>query len=160
MYCVQHTLSTAYHDYCIHRVLHHPKIDCLLLSASLSSVGRPCCTQFSTFAQLRVNQWIEPQPLSRLPPELPPPQWPRPSTPPMSLDHCLQVHLQTHSITASMCISNLAQLRPPSSHHHSLQVHLQTCSITASECISNLTWSWSPHSLNQCLQVYLQTRSI
>jgi len=44
--------STAYTEYCIHRVLHHPKIDCLPLPASLSSLSRPCCTQFSTFPHI------------------------------------------------------------------------------------------------------------
>ena len=41
---VQHTPSTAHTEYCIHRVLHHPKIDCLPLPASLSSLSGPCCT--------------------------------------------------------------------------------------------------------------------
>jgi hypothetical protein len=50
-----------------------------------------------------------------LPPDLPPPDRPPPSTPPISIDH-RQVHLQTRSITASKCISEL--------HDHSLQVHL------------------------------------
>jgi len=97
---VQHSLSTAYTAY-----RHHPKIDCLPLPASLSSLGRPCCTQFPTFPQLRVKQWIESHLLSHLPPELQPAVWPPPSTPPISLDRGLQVHLQTQSITASKCIS-------------------------------------------------------
>ena len=61
------TPSTAYNDYCIHCVLHHANTNCLPLPASLSSVGRPCCTEFSTFPPLRVNQWIQSQLPSRLP---------------------------------------------------------------------------------------------
>jgi len=45
-------LNTAYTEYCIHCVLHHPKIDCLPLPASLSSLSRPWCPQFSTFPHL------------------------------------------------------------------------------------------------------------
>ena len=92
--------------------------------------------------------------------------WP-PSASPNSLDHSLQVPLQTHSITAFKCIFKLTRLRPPSASPKSLdhglqlhlqprsipasQVHLQTCSITSSkvhlqirsttglECISEFT---------------------
>ena len=145
------------------RVLHHCKIDCLPLSARLSPRAWPCCTQLSRFPQLRVDQWIESQLLSRLPPELPPPDWPAPSSPPISLDPCLQVHLQPHSITASKCISEVAWLLPASSHDYGLQVHLQTRSITASKCISKVTRSWPPSaslsSVNHGLQVHLQTGS-
>jgi hypothetical protein len=76
----------------------------------------------------------------------------------------LQVLVQSRSITASKCISELARLRPPSSHEHGLQVHLQTRSITASKCISEFTRSTSPSaslsSLDLSLQVHIQTRSI
>ena len=61
---------------------------------------------------------------------------------PISLDHGVQVHLQTRSITASMCIS-------PISLSHGVQAHLQTRSITASK----FALSWPPSA-------YLQTRSI
>ena len=141
---VQHTPSTAHIEYCIHRILHHPKIDCLPLPASLSALSRPCCTQFSTFPRLRVKQWIESQLLSHLPPNLPPSDQLPPSTPRILIDHGLQVQLQTRSITASKCISEILDL--------GLQMHLQTCSITASKCISEF------HDLG--LQVHLQTRSI
>jgi len=131
---VQHTLSAAFTEYCIHCVRHHHKMDCLPLPASLSSLARPCCTQFSTLPQLQVNQWIESELPSHLPPKRPPPDWPPPSSPSISLNHGLQVHLQTGSITASMCISKLAWLRrPPSSHDYGLQVHPQTSSNTASK---------------------------
>jgi hypothetical protein len=63
---VQHTPSTAYTEYSIHRVqhtedrihcvLHHTKMDCLPFTASLSALSGPCCTQFSTFPQLRHQQ--------------------------------------------------------------------------------------------------------
>jgi len=184
---VLHTPSTAYTAYYLHRVLHHPKIDCLPLPASLSSLGRPCCTQFSTFAQLRVNQWIESQFPSRFSPELPPLEWPPPGTRPISAimaSKCISklarsqpasvspnshdYGLQVRTITASRCISKLTRSRPPSaspnSLDHSLQVYLQTRTITDSKCISKLTRSRppsaSPNSLDYTLQVYLQTRSI
>jgi len=58
-----------------------------------------------------------------------------PSVSPNSLDHCLQVHLQTHSITASKCISNVARLRPRSLSLSALdgdfQAHLELLSSTA-----------------------------
>jgi len=116
-----------------------------------------------------------------------PPEWPLPSSPPISLDHGLQVHLPTHSIVASQWISNRARIRPPWSHHHGLQVSLETRPITvsklapsrhlsvspnslnygrqvhcimASKSISKLAQLRSPQSLDHGLQVYLQTRSI
>jgi len=90
--------------------------------------------------------------------------WPPPSTPPNLLDHSLQVHVQSRSITASECISQFTQLWPPSaspdSLNHGLQVSLQTCSITPSKCISRLARS-RPGSLRQrVLQIHLQTHSI
>jgi len=171
----QHTPSTVHTEYCIHRVLHHPKIDCLPLPASLSALSGPCCTQFFTFPRLRVNQWIESQLLSHLPPDLLPPDRPLQSTPAISIDHSLSVLLQTRSITASKCISEfnlisaskciskIALSRPPcaslsstwsrppsaspNSLYHGLQVHLSD------------TWSRppnaSPNSLYHGLQVYL-----
>jgi len=89
---------------------------------------------------------------------------------------CLQVLVQSCSITASKCISKLARLGPPSSHNQGLQVHisklarswppvhLQTRSSTASNCISKLARlrppSASPNLLDHGLQVHHQTRSI
>jgi len=98
--------------------------------------------------------------------------WPR-SVSPISLNHSLQVHLQTRFIMAFKCISRLVLLRPASSHDHGLQVHisnlarsqpprvspdsldygLQGRTIMAPKCIS-------PNSLDHGLQVYVQTRSI
>ena len=69
--------------------------------------------------------------------------WP-PSVSPTSLNHGLQVHLETRSIMASKCILDL--------HDLGLQVQLRTRSITASKCISEL--------LKYGLQMHLQSRSI
>jgi len=154
---VHDTPRTAYTEYCIHHVLHHPIIDCLLLPASLSTLSAIVSTQLSTFPQLQVNQWTESQHPLRLPPELPPPDWPCPDwpppiTPPISLDHGLQVHLQTCWITTCNCISNLARLL--------LQVDLQFLSITADKSISLLA-QLLPASLHaHGLPGYLHTGSI
>jgi len=66
---------------------------------------------------------------------------PAPGAPPIDR---LQVDLQTRSIMASQCISEL--------NDRGHEMHLQTRSITASKCISIL--------LDLDLQVHLQTRSI
>jgi len=62
------------------------------------------------------------------------------STPPILLDHGLQVHPQTRTIMASKCISefNLISASKCISEllDRGLQMHLQTRSITASKCIS------------------------
>jgi hypothetical protein len=89
--------------------------------------------------------------------------------PPISLDHSLlHVHLQTRSITASVCISEFTQswspIASPNSLDHGLQVHLSVHSISASKCISKLARSRPPSaslcSLDLGLQVHLQTTSI
>jgi len=89
--------------------------------------------------------------------------WP-PSASPNSLDHSLQVYLQTRSITASKCISKLAQSQPGSVSPNSLDYSLQVRAITASNCISEFTRSWPPSaslsSLHLGLQVHISTRSI
>jgi len=81
-----------------------------------------------------------------------------PSASPNSLDHSLQVHLQTRSMTATKWISKLARLRPPSLHDHGLPVHLWGQSILASKCISEFTRSRPPsaylNSLDHGLQVH------
>jgi hypothetical protein len=112
---VQYTLITAYIVHCI-----IPRWTVLLLPVSLPSLGRPCCTQFFTLLQIWGQRWIESQLLSRLPPELLPPDWPPPSIAPISLDNSLQVHFQTCSITASKFISKLARLQPPYVHQQNL----------------------------------------
>ena len=63
-----------------------------------------------------------------------PPDWPSPNTPPISNNHGLQVHLQSHSSSALKCISNVARFCPlsasPISLNHGLQVHLEAPKIT------------------------------
>jgi len=91
--------------------------------------------------------------------------WSRPrSACPTSHDHCLQVYLQTRTITGSKFARSPPPSASPNSLDHSVQVYLQTPSITASKCISKLalsqTRSASPNSLNHSLQLYLQTHSI
>jgi len=49
------TLSTVYTSYFIHLILHHCKIDCLLLSASLITLGRQFCPPFSTLPHVQVT---------------------------------------------------------------------------------------------------------
>jgi len=146
---VQHTLSTAYTEYCLYCVLQYTKINCLPHPPSLSTLGRPCCTQFCTFAHVRVNHWIESQLPSHLHPELPPPEWLPPSSLPILLDYGLQVHLQSRSITATMAIPKLARLQPRSWH------------TNGSKCISKLArWKpprLSPDSLDYGLQVHTFT---
>jgi len=129
-------LSWLHTEYSILQVLHHPTIDSLLLQPSLPPLGGCCCTQLSTFWQLQVNKWIE----SRLPSRLPPNR-PLACTPPIPLDHSLQVHPQTRSIPASLCISGFTQSRSPSASLSSLdpglQLHHWTRLITASKYIVN-----------------------
>jgi len=76
----------------------------------------------------------------------------------------LQVLFQSHSITASKCISKLARSQAPSVSPNSLDYGLQVHTITASKCIPEFTWSWPPSaslsSLDLGLQVHLQTRSV
>ena len=103
-------------EYSVHCILHHPKIDCLPHPASLLFLGRPCCSQFSTFPQSRVNQWIESPLPSRLSPELPPLDW-MPLSTLISLNHGLQVHPQPRTFTDSkytvssveVCMSHVTQ---------------------------------------------------
>jgi len=159
IHLVQRTPSTAFTEYCIHRVQHLPKIVCLpfilkILSWPLnvaSASGVPTYTfdhhqpnspwQLKgcvTFSQSHgcelTNSWNQ----SQHPPR-------RPSTAskflsklatfrlPSSHNHGFQMHLQTHSNTAS----KLARSRPPSAY-------LQTGQVTASKCISKLSRSWPP----------------
>jgi len=133
---VQHTPSTAYTEYsinrspayteyCIQRAVHHLKIDDLPLPASLLFLRTPFCTQFSSFAQLRVNQRIKSQLPSRFQIER------------------LLVLLQSRSIMASNCISKPTQLRPP---------NYLNCDLKLARSWPR---SLPSLSLNHSLQVYL-----
>ena len=87
---VQHSPSTAYTEYCIIRRLtfsHSQPV------SHLSSLGGPCCPQFSTIWQLWISKWIQSQLPSCLHSDVPPPDRPPPSTPPNSIDYGLDVHL-------------------------------------------------------------------
>jgi hypothetical protein len=66
--------------------------------------------------------------------------WP-PSGSPNSFDRGVQVHIETSSITASKCISELARSQPPGVSLHSPNYGLQVHTITASKCISKLVRS-------------------
>ena len=107
---VQLTPSTVYGTmYSIHRVLRHPKINCLLLPASLSSINSLYCTQLATFPQFHVNEWIQSWLPFLLRPDLPPrDQLPRDqlhrSTAPISIYYGLQVYLKPCLITASKSV--------------------------------------------------------
>jgi hypothetical protein len=83
--------------------------------------------------------------LPDLPPALPPPDRPPPHTPPITYDHGLQVHLQTCSIAASKCISEL--------HALGVQIHLQTHSIMASNCISEFNLILA----SKCISEFIRT---
>jgi len=167
----QHTPSAAYTEYWICSILHLPNIGCLPLPASLSSLGRPSFTLFSTFPQLPVEQWIHSQLPSRLPPKIPPPDSPPSSSPLISLGHGLQVHLQTRSITGSqfalLCppdtclqtrsttaprrISKLAQSQAASVCPNSPDYGIQTHTLTVSKLARSQPWCASPSSLNHGL---------
>jgi len=85
------------------------------------------------------------------------------------LNNCLQIDRllvfhQSHSITASKCITNLDQSQPPSislnSHDHGHQVNHKFLSITFPMCIYILAPLRPPRLNDHSLQVQLQTRSI
>jgi len=80
--------------------------------------------------------------------------WSRPAT---AHTHGLQVHLQTHSITASMFTWLRCPITYPNSLIHGIQLQLQTCSIPASKCISTLAWSWWPSLQESGSEVHVHT---
>jgi len=126
---VQHTPSTACTEYCN---IQKSTLYRSQLVWNLSSLGGPCCTQFSTFTQLWVNHWIECQLPSRLLLDLLPPDRPPPSTPPIWIDHGLQVDLQTRLITASKRFSYFTWSQRPSASLISLDHTLHVRMITSS----------------------------
>jgi len=131
IHCVLHKLGTVYTVYCI---IPTSNISCF---QSVSSLGRSCCTQFSPFLQLQVNQSMESQLLSHPPPKQWPPDRHPPCTALLSLDSVFQVHLQSHSITASKGISKLTWSQPPSAFLILHDCCLKVCTIMAFKCISN-----------------------
>jgi len=164
IYWVQHTSSIAYIEHSIHlRLLSlhshnyewtpqcsfasgvppHRLAAISQFSIRVSKVKSPC--YIPTVWSLLTNKWsLRTCRASHWPlPDRPPP-----TIPPITLDHSLQVHLQTHLITASKCISKLVRSQPPSSStkslDHVLQVHLGLHLISASQCISKLTPSRPP----------------
>ena len=171
---VQHTPNTAYTQDCLSSLHFHdfeltPECSFSFRHASLQDPLPSASSPWELKGKVTLshshgceltNWWKESQH----------PAW-RPSTasqyssklarlrPPNSLDHGIQVYLQTCSITASKCFYTLAWSQPPSaspnSLDHSLQVYLYTRPITASK----FPWSWppsaSPNSLDHGLGVYL-----
>jgi len=61
-----------------------------------------------------------------------------------SVDHGLQVRLQSRVIIGSDCITKLVWLLPPNVPPIPLDCSLQVHMITASMCISNLNREWAP----------------
>jgi len=138
-YCipqVPHTPSTSNTDYYKYCIWHYPMMDCLPAPASHSALSWPSCMHFLTFPQLQLNQRVVSQlplymPPDLLPPDTLPPDWPLldcspsdqlpPSTPPIFIDHAVQVHHGVYLISGSM--------------------NRQTHSITVSEYISEFTWT-------------------
>ena len=102
--------------------------------------------------------------LSCQPPKLLPPDLPPPSTPQISLDRGLQVHLQICLIIASKCFMKLGWSRRPSVSANLNDSGRQVRTITASKCILKLTQSQpsigSANLLDYGLPVHLQSRLI
>jgi len=94
----------------------------------------------STTTDLAPPDWLSP--------DWPPSDQSPPSTPPIMIDHGLEVYLPTRWITASNCIYDFTRSRPPSaspnSHNHRQQVHLRVHSVSVSKCISKHAWSCPP----------------
>jgi hypothetical protein len=82
------------------------------------------------------------------------PAWSRPTgTSSMWLDYSPESFLQTHSITASMCISTPAQSLPPIVHTRGLELHIAKYWIS-------LQPSPAPTLRNSVLEVDLETSPI
>jgi len=135
IYPVLHPLSSAYTDYCI---VPRSTVYRSQLVPPLSSLGGPCCTRLCPFPQLQVNLSIESQLPSRILRDLPPLDRQPPTTPPILIDHGLQVCHQTRSIRDSKftpssppkIISKLARSQPASASSNplvcGLHVHLSS----------------------------------
>jgi len=120
---LQHTQSTAHNKYGIHRVWHTLTIESTKHTfSSLHSHNHTLISKCSFgFWHTYLDDWPHSNQLTMRAP----------------MEHyCLQVLVQTCSITPSKCISKLIQLLPPTSLDRGLPENLQTHTITASECIS------------------------
>jgi len=173
---VQHTLSTAFTKDCLSS-LHSqdykstPECSFSFLPASLHDRPPSASSPWELYGRVTfshshscesTNWWIESQHPVRCP-----------STASISLsrlvrlrplsshDHGLQVHLQTHTISACKCISNLARSKQPSVSLNPHDYGHQTCSITDFKCNSELSqsrsWCASLSSLDHGVHAYLQT---
>jgi len=118
------TLSAAYTEYSIHRVQNTPRMVCRPFILTISSwplnvASAPAVPPYWSTATSQFSIWASkvkspchfPMVASKLTDEL------SPGTP--SIDR-LQVLVQSSSITASKCISKLAQSRPPRASPNSL----------------------------------------
>jgi len=76
-----------------------------------------------------------------------------PNSSPISLDHALQVYIQTCSIMASKCISKHAPSWSPNVSPDSLDYGLLVPTIMVSKFISKLCWSRPPSAHQHCLDV-------
>lgn len=158
------TLSTAYIDYCIHRVPHTLSTACTEFWI-IPRLTVPCSHPVSHLSPL-IPQVTILYPTLEIPtitiifpmnsvsaPITPPawaikswrttskysnPEWSWTASPlPNSLRHGLKVHLTTHSIIASKYL-------------------FQAALITVSKCISNITWQWPPSTYLSSLDLWLK----
>jgi len=153
---VQHTPSTAYTEYSIHRSTayteeqHTPStaytVYCIIPRSTVSrshlSADHVVLNSLHSHNHELTNQWSVSSRRASLPNYR------------LQIDR-LQVLLRSRSITASKCISSLARLRPPISLDHGLQLPLQTRSIMASNLARSQPPSASLNSLDHSLQVNL-----
>ena len=153
-YWVQHTPSTAYTEYSIHWVQHPPRIVCLpfILIITIwplnvaSASGVPCYMidrhQPALHDSSKVKSHSHGCELTN---------WWVSAPGALSID-CLQVLVQTRSITAYKFARSRPPSASPSSHDYGLQMHLQTRTITASKLARSRPPSVSPNSHNYALQ--------
>jgi len=186
LHWVQHTPSTTYTGYSIHpRLFVFPSSSWLRFDLWML-VQLPAClptrsiaiSQLSMRAQIKgkvtcshshgcksTNWWIQSQHPARCPSTASKyssnlARSRPPSVSLKSLDHGLQVYLQTGSITACKFGRSRPPSASPNSLDHGLQVYLQTRSMIASKCISKFDRLRPRSSLDPGLQVDLQILSI
>jgi len=154
-------------EHSIHKVLHHPTIDCLACPASLPSLISLWILFYSTLDIPKIRSFQ----ITKLSAPVMPPSRSTCSTltttkyswnftrswPQLDIQYCW--------IMALECISRLGGWWPQSafisSRDLSLHVPLQTCLIMVLKCILKLVQSWLPSAslsfLNLGLQLHLQT---